>query len=176
MNDAEKKTLEGFIKAGRLNQGQLTAIRSLLAEVEEARCDEGCVPMAEYDRVLAENERLRGKPLDLLLREAWKLASGANKAALAAAGPPPHSAIVEAMIHALVGGRGVMCRETEWEGLSEASEVDALRARIEAALALHFKVHTGAWGDVCEACTEYGDYGEIVRWPCPTVKALKGGK
>ena len=51
----------------------------------------------QAEKAEAENERLR---------EAWKLASGANKAALAAAGPPPHSAIVEAMIRALVGGEG----------------------------------------------------------------------
>ena len=64
---------------------------------EAGSCDCPCRRWAldEVAKAEAEVERLR---------EAWKLASGANKAALAAAGPPPHSAIVEAMIHALVQG------------------------------------------------------------------------
>ena len=69
-------------------------VKRLLEELQIAK--DGLRATADHRaKVEAENERLR---------EAWKLASGANKAALAAAGPPPHSAIVEAMIHALVQG------------------------------------------------------------------------
>ena len=45
--------------------------------------------------------------------------------------------------------------------------VEELKARIDAALALHGK-RLGGYGYVCTGCT----YG----WPCPTVKALKGEK
>lgn len=62
-------------------------------------------------------------------------------------------------------------------------EIERLKARIEAAKAIHFDegksqgyFNNEPYGERDHYCSECGSFGEYgVEWPCPTVKALAGG-
>jgi hypothetical protein len=117
------------------------AIYEVLARLDKAECNEGCVGVEEYDRVLAENERLRKKVLRIKAflggfqagtQKVYRETMEENEQLRAALDNAERRSGMLSSVHGALVDAGLRMGPV---GECEADKVRELTARIEAALA-----------------------------------------